>query len=346
MVDFKFPKITVLMPVYNCELYIKEAVDSILSQTFDDFEFLIIDDASTDKTVGIIKTYNDSRIKLIEKIVNTGYTNSLNYGLTIAHGEYIARMDGDDISLPTRFEKQVNFLDANTEVVVCGTLYSIIGSGKVVKYPEAHEQIKLGMLKENCIVHPSVMMRKQLLDEFSIIYDITKEPAEDYDMWVQLISLGKFYNIQEALLNYRFHEFQVSVKRTDQQKKVAIDTRLKLLIGRCDGIKLEEEEVLRKILANELLYDFNEIEIFNKAKQKIIKSNALFFFEPNELHKYFFQLEKKIVKNYFLSRKKFTHRVYLDYFKIKENLAYKISVKDEIKLLVKSFIYWKIKEIS
>lgn len=341
----KNPRITVLMPVYNCELYIKEAVDSILNQTFDDFEFLIIDDASTDETVRIIKAYNDSRIQLIEKPLNSGYTNSLNYGLSIARGEYIARMDGDDISLPERFAKQVFFLDANPDVVLCGTLYSIIGSGEIVKYPENHEEIKFGLLEGNCIVHPSVMMRKQILDEFSIIYDITKEPAEDYDMWVRLISLGEFYNIQEALLNYRFHEFQVSEKRTCQQKNIAIDTRLKLLIGRCDGIKLEEEYVLRKIVANELLCDFNEIEIFNKAKQKIIKSNALVFFEPNELHKYFFQLEKKNVKNYFLNRKKFTHRIYLDYFKIKKKLAYKVSVKDEIKLLVKSFIYWKIKDM-
>ena len=104
MDNYKIPTITVLMPVYNCALYINEAMDSILSQTFDDFEFLIIDDASTDDTVSIIKSYNDPRIQLVEKPVNTGYTNSLNYGLSIANGKYIARMDGDDISLPERFQ--------------------------------------------------------------------------------------------------------------------------------------------------------------------------------------------------------------------------------------------------
>ena len=112
------PKITVLMPVYNCELYIQEAIESILHETYSDFEFLILDDASTDQTVSIIKKYKDACIQLIEKLLKAGYTNSLNYGLTIARGKYIARMDGDDISFPDRFVKQVTYLEANPGVVL------------------------------------------------------------------------------------------------------------------------------------------------------------------------------------------------------------------------------------
>ncbi len=128
MIPTKFPRITVIMPVYNCELYIKEAIDSILNQTFTDFEFLIIDDASTDKTVSIIKEYKDFRIQLIEKEGNKGISDSLNYGLKVAKGEYIARMDGDDISLPERFVKQVTFLDSNPDVILCGSNFGIIGT--------------------------------------------------------------------------------------------------------------------------------------------------------------------------------------------------------------------------
>ena len=223
------PKITVLMPVYNCELYIREAIDSILNQTLTDFEFLIIDDASTDKTVEVIKTYNEGRIKLVVKPSNTGYTNSLNYGLQVAKGEYIARMDGDDISFSERFAKQVAFLDANPDVVLCGSWFSIIDSGTVKKLPENNEAIKLALLRGNCIAHPSVMMRKQILNELSVVYDVSKEPAEDYDLWVRLLSLGKLHNLQEALLNYRMHSTQVSHKRAEEQKKRVIETKFELI---------------------------------------------------------------------------------------------------------------------
>ena len=120
------PKISVLMPVYNCELYVQEAIDSILNQTFIDFELLIIDDCSTDKTVEIINNYADKRIKLTTKPHNTGLTNSLNYGLSIAQGQYIARMDGDDVSVLDRFEKQVKFLDTNPDIILCGTWYQLM----------------------------------------------------------------------------------------------------------------------------------------------------------------------------------------------------------------------------
>jgi glycosyltransferase involved in cell wall biosynthesis len=141
------PKITVLIPVYNCELYIQEVLESILHQTYSDFEFLILDDASTDQTVSIIKKYKGARIQLIEKLLKAGYTNSLNYGLTIARGKYIARMDGDDISFPDRFVKQVTYLEANPGVVLCGTSYKIIGNGKQLSFPENHEAIKLALLR-------------------------------------------------------------------------------------------------------------------------------------------------------------------------------------------------------
>ncbi|RTY96453.1 glycosyltransferase, partial [Flavobacterium bomense] len=223
------PKITVILPVYNCELYIQTAVESILNQTFTDFELLIIDDASTDATVAIIQKIEDSRIQLIQKPVNSGYTNSLNSGIKLAKGDYIARMDGDDISYPERFAKQIAYLETHPEVVVCGTTYKIMGNDKRITLPEHHEAIKISLLWGNCISHPSVMIRKKVLDQYSIQYDTSKEPAEDYDMWVRILSLGKLHNLQEVLLEYRLSSNQVSRKRADEQKKNDIATKFQLL---------------------------------------------------------------------------------------------------------------------
>lgn len=225
----KAPKITVLMPVYNCELYIKEAIDSILNQTFTDFEFLIIDDASTDETVSVIKEYKDSRIKLIEKPVNTGYTNSLNYGLKEAKGEYIARMDGDDISLPERFAKQVAFLDSNPDVILCGTLYQIIGTDKICNHPLTHEEIKVKLISGCYIAHPTVMFRKVTFYFYNLEYDPNMEPAEDYDLWTRIVFLGEMANIGEVLLYYRVHSQQTSKARSERQGKISRELRNRML---------------------------------------------------------------------------------------------------------------------
>ena len=334
------PKISVLMPVYNCELYIKEAIDSILNQTYSDFEFLIIDDSSKDQTISIIKSYNDARIQLIEKPVNSGLTLSLNMGLRFAKGKYIARMDGDDISLPERFEKQVAFLEANEDTVVCGTAFSIIGTNEVVNVPENHEAIKLALLKNNCIAHPSVMMRKSILDKDSIFYNAAKESAEDYDLWVRLLKIGKLHNLQEVLLKYRVHDKQVSQKSTVQQVNSAIEIKLYLL--NCLDLEMQpnERKVLKKIITRNSTVEFNEFEKFQKIKSKLLRSNNGFF-EKNGFYQYLLDLDLRNVKKYFLNKNKFTPLIYWQYLKIKSKLYYRISFLDEFKLLIKSLVFYK-----
>ena len=134
------PLVSVILPVYNCESFIHETVESILNQTYIDFELLIIDDASSDETVMKIKQFEDDRIKLIEKPENTGYTNSLNQGIKLAKGKYIARMDSDDICEPNRFEKQVKMLENRPELIVCGSAIQINGGDQVLKYPLSHTE--------------------------------------------------------------------------------------------------------------------------------------------------------------------------------------------------------------
>jgi glycosyltransferase involved in cell wall biosynthesis len=334
--------ITVILPTYNCEKYINECIESILNQTYSYFELIIIDDCSTDATVDKIKAFNDVRIQLIVKPKNSGYTNSLNYGLQIAKGKYIARMDGDDISLPTRFEKQVVFLEENSDFVLCGSIFNIIGSDKIIDLPEKNEDIKLSLLKRNCIAHPTVMIRKQILDEFSIIYNVNKEPAEDYDLWVRLISVGKLYIIQEVLLKYRIHFSQVSNTRKEHQSISATETRLNLLLIQYENVTFKEKNILRNIIAMNVLTDFKEIIIFHEIKHKLIKFNSTGFFESKGFSEFLFELEKRVVRDYFLNKSIFTPFVYLQYLKIKSRLDYKFTISQELKLFVKSFIFWRI----
>lgn len=217
------------MPVYNSELYLREAVDSILNQTFSDFELLIIDDASTDQSVAIIQSYTDSRIHLIQKPENTGYTQSLNMGLAIAKGEFIARMDSDDISLPTRFEQQIAYLDAHPDVLLCGTQFQFIGSNWTSKQPLSYEELKVKLITASCILHPSVCFRTSFFRENNIFYDIQKEPAEDYDLWTRLIFMGKMVNLDTVLLQYRRHTNQVSTTRFLEQRKISNQIKFNML---------------------------------------------------------------------------------------------------------------------
>lgn len=334
------PKITVLMPVYNCELYIEEAVDSILNQTFTDFEFLIIDDASTDNTVAIIKTYNDPRIQLIQKPQNSGYTNSLNYGLGVAKGEYIARMDGDDISLPERFAKQVAFLDRSLDVVVCGTFFKIIGIDKIVTVPENHEDIKVAMLSDCCIGHPTVMIRKNTLQQYDLIYDISKEPAEDYDLWTRLLVIGRLHNLQEVLLNYRVHNSQVSQKRNNQQINIAVEIKINLLKYLILEKHTQSQNLLEKIVRRELLC-FDGMKSFLDLKNKLLVANEISFFERTIFEKYLSNIQNNLFKDYFLKRKKYSPIIFFQYLKIKKKWQSNLALFDEMKLLAKSIIFYK-----
>jgi glycosyltransferase involved in cell wall biosynthesis len=334
------PKITVLMPVYNCELYIKEAVDSVLNQTFTDFEFLIIDDTSTDKTVEIIKTYTDSRIKLIEKPSNTGYTNSLNLGLQLAKGKYIARMDGDDISFPQRFERQMIFLEMNSDIVLCGSWYSKIGSGDVIKVPKNHDNIKIALLKGNCMAHPSVMMRKQILDKLPVAYNVSKEPAEDYDLWVRLVGIGKLHNLQEVLLNYRVHDKQVSQKRRQQQIESALASRIQILENLNYSFSENEIFLLKKIIGGSVDTSMNEIEEFILLKEKMMSANSNNIFETKGFQKYLRYLQKQSFKNYFIHRESYYPLISFQYFTRRNKSDFKLEFIDELKLIVKSIIFY------
>ncbi len=220
------PKVTVLMPVFNAELYIKESVESILNQTFSDFEFLIFDDCCTDNTRTIINSYNDPRIKLIINEKNLGLTTSLNIGLKIARGEYIARMDGDDISLPTRLEKQVEYMERFPQLGICGTWIETFGFEKktVVNFTDNWNLLKVQSIFSSPLAHPSVLIRKKFLEAYHLEYDTHFVIAQDYDLWSKAVAHFDIGMISEVLLRYRTFDPASRSKyihlQTDETKQI------------------------------------------------------------------------------------------------------------------------------
>ncbi|MFB5674112.1 glycosyltransferase family 2 protein [Paenibacillus terreus] len=204
------PRISVIMPVHNNALYLQEAVNSILWQTLADLELIIIDDGSTDGSTGIIHEIRDARVRKVFHPVQMGIVASLNEGLQLAQGEYVARMDSDDIAALNRLEVQAYFMDQNPVVDICGTGYTTDYHGPVKLNPLHHEEIKVWLLFYCCILHPSVMMRSSSISRLGIRYDPDYPHAEDYELWNRLSSSARLANVPHNLMYYRPHAGQVS----------------------------------------------------------------------------------------------------------------------------------------
>ena len=197
------PRVTVLMPVYNAEAYLREAIDSILCQTWTDFEFLVIDDASTDSSLQILQSYTDPRIRFVQNERNLKITATLNRGLQLARGDYIARMDADDISLPERLARQVAFLDSRPEIGICGVWANAFGQAQFrIPHPTSPEAIRCRLLFDSAFVHPAVVLRRRFLDQHHLRYQPLGH-FEDYELWQRAAQFFPLANIPEYLFCYR-----------------------------------------------------------------------------------------------------------------------------------------------
>jgi len=206
-------KISVLMSVFNSEEYLQTAIDSILSQNFNNFEFIIVNDGSTDNTAKILASYNDPRIRIINNELNIGLTKSLIRGLKIATGQYIARMDADDISLPTRLEKQIDVLENNLNIGLLGTSwFSIDTCGQKLNLSRVYS----GPESVHFMCHGSVMIRKDYFDSVGGYRSIFKY-AQDYDLWLRLREVSNVVNIVEPLYMLRVHSKSVSTTKSYEQ---------------------------------------------------------------------------------------------------------------------------------
>lgn len=199
--------VSVILPVFNAETYLKEAIRSVLEQTFSDFELIVIDDGSTDKSGEMVLGFDDPRIIYLRNENNRGLVFSLNRGLKSAKGDYIARMDADDICHPERFQKQILTLNQNPSIGLCACQAALIDSnGKQVEkvfFPKIIAPIPWEILWHNPIVHPSVMFRKKILNGESEWYRLEEYPAEDYGLWCRLAAETKMLILNEKLLYYR-----------------------------------------------------------------------------------------------------------------------------------------------
>lgn len=217
------PKITVILPVYNGALYIGEAVQSILNQTYGDFELIVINDASTDHTLKVLEDFTDPRLRVVTNEQNLRVVKSLNKGLAMAQGELIARMDGDDVAHPRRFELQVAYLDAHPDVDFCGSWVQVFGSENYIsKCSERHDLIKAHLFFLNSIYHPSVMFRRKSFLAHNLQYDESFTNAEDYGLWAKAVDVLQLANVPQVLLKYRVHASNVS-KLQDSTRKLLDD---------------------------------------------------------------------------------------------------------------------------
>ena len=256
--------LSVLLPVYNAEKTLKAAVDSILAQSFTDYEFLIIDDGSTDSSVDIINSYSDKRIQLIELEKNQGLISALNFGLQIATGKYLARMDADDIAFPERLATQIEFMESNQEIIACGS--SIVNfnekSESEITYPNKHNNIVVSiMLFERALCHPTMVLRLDLLKKHSVKYDTQYPYCEDYALWIELSRYGKLANIEEPLLKYYRHAGQVSKTKAKQQ---SINTQ-RLLTNKFPAL-YETEDLILKQYQELALGDGDILSIYSNRK--------------------------------------------------------------------------------
>lgn len=333
MNDSKLPKISVIIPVYNAEKYLSEAIESILNQTFTDFELIIINDTSTDKSKEIILSYakKDSRIVFIDNKKNIG-PSTRNIGFDIAKGEFIALIDADDIALPTRFEKQLDVFHKNPEIGVCATWFTRFGKeNKIIKHPVEHDQIKIEMLKGCCIGNPTVMIRKNVLNNLRFQSDFNC--SEDYELWSRLITKTKFYTIPESLLQYRWHETNLSQTKINEERTNNIFIKTQLLSE--FGITEDDSKIdsyLNVLNYKKGLQPDEIIDVIECANNLLKQNKKLKNFNPILLEEF---IQKSIIKT--IRKAGNYNKTFLKYLKQEQPVIYsKLSLYDKIRINIKS----------
>lgn len=218
-------EVSVIMPVYNMALYIKDAIDSILQQSFRNLELIVVDDASTDDCAKLVTTYSDFRIRLIRNEKNTGNYPSRNKGLKVAKGKYICVMDADDVADPERIRIQFDYMESNPDVLACGCQFSCINSKHRYPKPLKYLDIRLKLLDNNCFLHPSLFIRTETMKELGG-YNETYKYSSDYDLVCRLSLKGKIINLPDTLMKYRIHSTQISSSYQSEQKQFADEIRI------------------------------------------------------------------------------------------------------------------------
>src|SRR5574344_112643 len=266
-------KISVIMPVYNTEeIFLREAIESILNQTYTDFEFIILDDNSEINIRKIILSYSDKRIKYFKNDKNFGLSKTLNRAFDLATGEFIARMDSDDISLPLRFEEQIYFLENHKEISILGTWFETFPQKDVIKNLENPRF--LDFLNACQLGHPTVMYRKNDFDKYKLRYNEDYTTAEDYELWSRAVRVLNIANLQKVLLKYRIHKNNFSTVKYKLLKKLDFEIRQNMLKFLTSNKKLQQKIAINSYdmyLKSTFLQ-----QIFSIKNESIYKSLRIF----------------------------------------------------------------------
>jgi glycosyltransferase involved in cell wall biosynthesis len=267
--------VSVLLPAFNAEKHLRTAVESILSQTHRNFELLIINDGSGDQTEKIILSFADPRIRYIRNEKNIGLIASLNKGLEESKGEYIVRMDADDISLPARIEQQVAFMQKHIKTGAAGCWYYPIPfhiPNKVTGYTNP-ALLQTQLLFNSCLCHPATILRKKTLEENNIRYSPAHKHSEDYDFWIQLSKVSELNNVPEFLFKYRLHKNQVTSIHNSEQKKNARVVRAAYLKDLGFSFTEDELDTHNRISENSRIVSKEQLDRIEKWLLSLVKQN-------------------------------------------------------------------------
>jgi glycosyltransferase involved in cell wall biosynthesis len=300
MSSLQSPEISVVMPVYNAEKYLAEAIASVLNQTYSNFELIILNDKSTDSSKQIIESFQskDTRIVFIDKENNVGPATLRTEGFDLAKGKFIALLDADDSALPTRFEKQIQLMKNRPEIGVCGSWFTTFGekvADKLIQHPEHHNQIKVNFLIDCTIGNSTAFFRKSVLG--TIQYNKEFVPVEDYKLWSELITKTQFYIIQESLVRYRIHDTNISQTKIDNVKR----STKRVKVGLLNEFGIDENnpniESFFQLIDGEKGLSFDEIKTICDCENiLIIQNKKLGNFDGNLLEKMLLKSMRRIVR--------------------------------------------------
>ncbi len=235
------PIVSVLLPVHNGAVYLREAIASVLVQSFGDFELIVIDDCSTDESPAIVRSFGDPRIRLIQSSQRLRICKALNLGIENTQGRFLARMDADDLCRPRRLERQVQFLFQHETIGFCGTWVRRFGEQQVMQIyrrPVSSARVRAFAVFDNPLVHSTVMMRRDLLRRLDVAYRDDFADAEDYDLWSRLFKISAGDNLPEILLDYRVHAQSVTLQKSEAMDRTAC----RVLEGELSRLGLEPTE--------------------------------------------------------------------------------------------------------
>lgn len=334
------PLVTVIMPVYNRQDYVKEAIDSIINQSYQNWELLVLNDNSTDRTLEIINTYSDTRIKIISHDSNQGISFNRNLGIELSTGDYIAFLDSDDIAAPNRIEVQLNFLIKNPNFVIVGSNIQAIDKNgttidSVTRYTLKAEEIPLRLLFNNYFTTSAVMLNKALIynEKFSSEYIV----AEDYHFWIRIISKHKGWNLPLTLTFYRCHDTNIS----NQKEKLMIEADHKILalqLNKIGSFLNEEVNIYYHIGKNQLnLYSGQIIKLDSALSKLLLNNKNSKIYDQRLLTNYLYNYWLEIyptIKEFNIS---------LLIFMLNSSFFKKKNWREKFKLIFKCLIRWQSK---